>query len=221
MNIFDIIGPVMIGPSSSHTAGAARIGKIASLLMKEKIVQADVELFGSFAKTYKGHGTDKALVGGILGMNPDDERIRNSLQIAKDEGVQIFIREASRPAKHPNSAIITLKGENGSSVAVTGASIGGGNIFISQIDGMEVSINGQNDTLIVVHQDMPGIVGKVAEFLGNCGINVCNMALSRETKGGQAILCIAIDGHTDLDVTTYIDRFVGVTRCIMLLAGGK
>lgn len=221
MNIFDIIGPVMIGPSSSHTAGAARIGKIASLLMKEKIVEAEVELFGSFAKTYKGHGTDKALVGGILGMNPDDERIRDSLAIAQEEGVQIHILESTKPCKHPNSARVTLKGEQGATVTIIGASIGGGNIFVSQIDGMDVAINGQNDTLIVVHQDVPGVVGKVAEFLGNCGINVCNMALSRENKGGKAILCISIDGHTNLDVTTYINHFVGVERCIMLLAGGN
>ena len=221
MNIFDIVGPVMIGPSSSHTAGAVRIGKIASLLMKEKIVQADVKLYGSFAKTYRGHGTDKALIGGILGMNPDDERIRDSIEIAKQEGIKIQFQEMKESVSHPNTATISLYGENGEHITVTGSSIGGGNIFVSEIDGMGVAINGHDDTLIVVHKDVPGIVGKVAEFLGNCEINVCNMALSRENRGGRAILCISIDGHTDLDVAAYVNRFAGVERCIMLLAAGR
>ncbi|MCR4956215.1 MAG: L-serine ammonia-lyase, iron-sulfur-dependent subunit beta [Lachnospiraceae bacterium] len=218
MNIFDIIGPVMIGPSSSHTAGAVRIGRIAHLLMDEKVTKAEITLFGSFAKTYKGHGTDKALVAGIMGMQPDDERIRESIHLAEEEGVELSFVESDGSCPHPNTATITLTGEKGKKVTITGASVGGGNILVSEIDGMEVAINGQSDTLIVVHQDVPGIVGKVAEFLGNCGINVCNMALSREKKGGRAILCISIDGHSDLDLTTYINHFVGVTNCIMLLA---
>lgn len=220
MNIFDIIGPVMIGPSSSHTAGAARIGKIASLLMQEPVVRADIKLYGSFAKTYKGHGTDKALVGGILGMEPDDERIRESLEIAKSQNVEIQFQTVSGSCKHPNTVGITLYGVN-QEISIVGASIGGGNVLISQIDGMNVEITGQYDTLIVVHQDVPGIVGKVAEFLGNCGINVCNMALSREQKGGKAILCIAVDGHSELDVTTTLNCFTGVERCIMVRASGR
>ena len=122
MNIFDIVGPVMIGPSSSHTAGAVRIGKIASLLMKEKIVQADVKLYGSFAKTYRGHGTDKALIGGILGMNPDDERIRDSIEMAKQEGIKIQFQEMKESVSHPNTATISLYGENGEHITVTGNS---------------------------------------------------------------------------------------------------
>ncbi|MGN0170571.1 MAG: L-serine ammonia-lyase, iron-sulfur-dependent subunit beta [Lachnospiraceae bacterium] len=221
MNIFDIVGPVMIGPSSSHTAGAARIGKIASLLMKEKVKKARIKLYGSFAKTYRGHGTDKAIVAGILGMNPDDERIRKSLQIAEEQGVEIEVLESSESCIHPNTVQITLTGEEGEVLTVTGSSVGGGNILVSEIDGLGVTITGQHDTLIVVHRDVPGIVGKVAEFLGNCELNVCNMALSRENKGGKAVLCISIDGHTDLDVTTYINHFAGVQRCIMLLANGR
>lgn len=221
MNIFDIVGPVMIGPSSSHTAGAVRIGKIASLLMKEKVEKAEIKLYGSFAKTYRGHGTDKALVAGILGMNPDDERIRDSLRIAQEKGVTIKFLESSESSIHPNTVQITLNGDQGECLTVTGSSIGGGNVLVSEIDGLSVCITGQYDTLVVVHQDVPGIVGKVAEFLGNCEINVCNMALSRENKGGKAVLCISIDGHTDLDVTTYINHFAGVIRCIMLQANGR
>src|SRR5574344_3039954 len=108
MNIFDIVGPVMIGPSSSHTAGAARIGKISRMLFRDTIVSADIKLFGSFAKTYKGHGTDRALVGGILGMEPDDERIRESLTIAKEQNIQIAIVKSNVTPKHPNTVEITL-----------------------------------------------------------------------------------------------------------------
>ena len=220
MNVFDIIGPEMIGPSSSHTAGAARIGKIASLLFQKPVVKAEVTLYGSFAKTYKGHGTDKALAGGILGMTPDDERIRDSLNIAREQGVEIIFRKEEKKPEHPNTAEIQLYGEADQTMSIVGSSVGGGNILISKIDGMDVKITGHYDTLIVIHKDMPGIVGKVAEFLGNCDINVCNMALSRDKKGGRAVLCIEMDGHTDLDITGYINRFVGVDRCITLLANG-
>lgn len=217
MNIFDIIGPVMIGPSSSHTAGAVRIGRIASLLMHEPVKKAEIKLFGSFAKTYIGHGTDKALVGGILGMEPNDERIRESLEIARNKEIEIEFSKATGSSKHPNTVEIILYGSE-QKIMIRGASVGGGNILISQIDGMNVEITGQNDTLIVVHHDIPGVVGKVAEFLGNCGINVCNMALSREQKGGKAILCVAVDGHMDVDVTSMLNRFTGVERCIIVYA---
>lgn len=221
MNIFDIIGPVMIGPSSSHTAGAARIGKIAAELFHDKIERAEIFLYGSFAKTYKGHGTDKALVGGILGMNPDDENIRRSLEIAKANNVLMRFKEETEEPEHPNTVKIVLYGANDMSMSVTGASIGGGNIKITNIDGQKVEITGQYDTLVVVHQDIPGIAGKVAEFLGNCDINVCNMALSRERRGGKAVLCIEMDGHTEMDIVSYLEHFSGVKRCILLAANGR
>ena len=151
MNIFDIVGPVMIGPSSSHTAGAARIGKISRMLFRDTIQSAEIKLFGSFAKTYKGHGTDRALVGGILGMEPDDERIRDSLMIAKDQNIQVTIEKSNLTPKHPNTVEIKLKGDAGKEVVILGSSVGGGNIHITQINGLDVSITGQHDTLIVVH----------------------------------------------------------------------
>ena len=217
MNIFDIVGPVMIGPSSSHTAGAVRIGRIARELLNENVLRAEVKLYGSFAKTYKGHGTDRALAGGILGMQPDDARIRESLELAKEQGVEIVFSTATGNIDHPNTSMVTLYGET-DEVSVLGASVGGGNILISEIDGMKVRVTGQYDTLIVVHEDIPGIVGKVAEFLGNCGINVNNMALSRTNRGGTAVLCIEVDGHTDLDLTAYLSRFQGVKQCTLIEA---
>lgn len=217
MNIFDIVGPVMIGPSSSHTAGAVRIGRIARELLNEEVRRAEVKLYGSFAKTYKGHGTDRALAGGILGMEPDDARIRDSLELAKELGVEVIFTTASGNIDHPNTAMVMLYGDT-DEVSVLGASVGGGNILISEIDGMRVRVTGQYDTLIVVHEDIPGIVGKVAEFLGNCGINVNNMALSRTNRGGTAVLCVEVDGHTDLDLTAYLSRFQGVKQCTMISA---
>ncbi len=216
MNVFDIIGPVMIGPSSSHTAGAARIGKIARLLFRDEVKVAEIKLYGSFAKTYKGHGTDKALVGGILGMDPDDERIRESLVLAKEQGVEIIITKSLTEEDHPNTVQIKLIGKTDQELTVMGASTGGGNIRISKLNGLDVSITGQHDTLIVVHNDVPGVVGRVAEFLGNCDINLCNMTLARKTKGGVAVLSFEVDGNIDEDVTKFIERFPGVIQCTLL-----
>ena len=136
MNVFDIIGPVMIGPSSSHTAGAARIGQIARQLLQDEPVAAQIVLYGSFAKTYKGHGTDKALIAGILGMTPDDARLRFSPQIARETGLEVTLSTGELPEGHPNTAVLTLTGRRGGTITVRGSSIGGGNIVIDAINGM-------------------------------------------------------------------------------------
>ena len=151
MNVFDIVGPVMIGPSSSHTAGAARIGLIARALLGAPAVTADIRLHGSFAKTYRGHGTDKALVAGILGMKPDDARLRDSLTLAQKAGLAITIMPAALENAHPNTALITLTDAQGHTVSVQGASVGGGNILVTRVNGMAVEITGQYTTL-----DVPG-----------------------------------------------------------------
>ena len=179
LKVFDIVGPVMIGPSSSHTAGAARIGRIAYALLGEKAVQADIRLHGSFAKTYKGHGTDKALVAGIMGMKPDDPRIRKSLELAKEQGLEVSIRPEFFENAHPNTALIILIGENGGQVRVQGASVGGGNILITEVNGMPVEITGQYATLIVLHRDAPGTIAQVTELIASLGVNICNFRLSR------------------------------------------
>ena len=156
MNVFDIIGPVMIGPSSSHTAGAVRLGRVAWKILGERAVQAEILLSGSFAQTYRGHGTDKALIAGIMGMHSDDERIRRSLTLAGEEGLAYAFTTEDIPGAHPNTARIHLKGENGAECEVQGASIGGGNILVTEINGMEVSFTGQYNTLMVLHYDKPG-----------------------------------------------------------------
>lgn len=195
MNVFDILGPVMIGPSSSHTAGAARIGLVTRALLGEKPVQAHIFLHGSFAKTYKGHGTDKALVAGILGMKTDDERIRFSLDVAKKEGLKIQIETGELEDAHPNTAEITLVGASGEKVSLRGSSIGGGNILITRVNGMEVSLTGQNPALIVLHKDAPGTIAAVTELMAESGVNICNFHLARKEKGGLAVMTIESDSH--------------------------
>ena len=193
MNVFDIIGPVMIGPSSSHTAGAVRIGRAAALLLGEPPKKASILLHGSFAKTYKGHGTDKALAGGIMGMEPWDSRIRDSLKLAASSGIQISFSSGTIDGAHPNTARITLTGASGKQVQLEGSSVGGGNILITRVNGLEVSFTGQNPTLIILHQDMPGVIAEVTAFVSEHQGNICNFRLNRLEKGGDAIMSIELD----------------------------
>lgn len=216
MNVFDIIGPVMIGPSSSHTAGAARIGRIASALLGEKPIDAKIHLHGSFAKTYRGHGTDKALIAGILGMKPDDARLRESERIAKESGLTYaFVPDFFEDA-HPNTAQIFLKGEEGGQVSVRGASIGGGNILITKVNEMPVELTGQYTALIVLHQDTPGAIASVTELVGRTGANICNFRLAREKKGGVAVMCIEFDGVLDSCIKSQIRALPNILSCTIL-----
>ncbi|MCL2216957.1 MAG: L-serine ammonia-lyase, iron-sulfur-dependent subunit beta [Defluviitaleaceae bacterium] len=193
MNIFDIIGPVMIGPSSSHTAGAVRMGRVAWKILGEKCVKADIGLVGSFAMTYKGHGTDKALIAGILGMRPDDERIPQSLEIAKEMGLEYKFSHKKIPNTHPNTAILTLLGENGAECVVEGVSVGGGNILITKLNGMEAAFSGAKPTLIIAHNDRPGVVAAVTGMLSHFGVNIGSFRLSRTHKNQPAIMTIELD----------------------------
>lgn len=197
LQAFDIIGPIMIGPSSSHTAGAVRIGKYARSVLGKKPVKAVIRFSGSFSKTYKGHGTDKAVIAGILGMDTDDSRIRNSMQIATEEGLDFRFIEDDIDGAHPNTAEITLTDENGRSALIQGASIGGGNIVINKINDTEVSISGKSDTLVIPHDDIPGMIAVVTNILADKGVNVHGFSLGRDRKGGTAVMTIEIDGHFD------------------------
>ncbi|WP_124066013.1 L-serine ammonia-lyase, iron-sulfur-dependent subunit beta [Clostridium sp. E02] len=216
MNVFDIIGPIMIGPSSSHTAGAARIGKTAALLLGAPVKKADILFHGSFAKTYKGHGTDKAIVGGILTLDPWDPGIRTSLDTAKDMGIELKIHTGILENAHPNSALVTLTAENGTTLSVQGASVGGGNIVINRINDMEVDFNGQNTTLIVMHQDLPGVIAKVTNLVAENKSNICNFRLNRQEKGGLAIMTIEMDSDFDLSLVSKIRVLPHVYNTILL-----
>ena len=218
MNVFDIIGPVMIGPSSSHTAGAVRLGRVAWKILEEKAVRADIRLSGSFAQTYRGHGTDKALIAGIMGMHSDDERIRRTLALAEEEGlVYSFTAEDIRDA-HPNTARIHLKGENGAECTIQGASIGGGNILITEIDGMEVSFTGQYNTLMVLHYDKPGTIAAVTNFMAYSGTNIGNFRLARKKKGGEAVMTIEVDGDVEESLIQSLRILPNVINVILIKA---
>lgn len=204
LQVFDIIGPIMIGPSSSHTAGAVRIGKYARSVLGTKPVKAVIRFSGSFAKTYKGHGTDKAVIAGILGMDTDDSRIRNSMEIAKEEGLDFTFVEEDIEGAHPNTAEITLTDAKGKSALVQGASVGGGNIMINKINDTEVSISGKSDTLVIPHDDIPGMIAVVTNILAEKGVNVHGFSLGRDHKGGTAVMTIEIDGNFDESINEAI-----------------
>ena len=216
MSVFDIIGPIMIGPSSSHTAGAARIGKIARDFLGAEPVSADIGFCGSFAKTYRGHGTDKAVVGGIMGMMPNDDRIRNSIELAKAQGIEINIKELEMDNVHPNTAIVTLTDKHGKSATIEGASVGGGNILIKRLNNTKVSLNGEYTVIVIEHKDKPGTIAAVTSLLAPIGINICNFNLSREQKGGSAVMTIEIDGKVDKEITEKLKALPNVTDCTII-----
>lgn len=191
-SVFDIIGPVMIGPSSSHTAGAARIGKIVRSIFGEQPDSVDIYLYESFAKTYRGHGTDIALVGGLLGMEPDDERLADSLELAYNAGMEVLFVPKNEKAEHPNSVRMLLTKGN-RKLSVTGISIGGGNIQISELNGFKISLSMGTPTFIIVHQDIPGIIAKVTNILSETGTNIGTMTVTRESKGDNSIMIIEVD----------------------------
>ena len=216
MNVFDIVGPVMIGPSSSHTAGAVRIGYAAGLILGKPAVKAEIHLHGSFAKTYKGHGTDKALIAGIMGMMPDDQRIRRSPELAEKAGLKVTIIPDSIPGAHPNTARIILTAADGEQVTVQGSSVGGGNILINQINGLPVEFAAQCDTLIVIHRDIAGVIAEVSQYIGELGINISNFRLSRSAKGGVAIMTIEVDGQVEPFMNEHIMQLPNIIRSIVL-----
>ena len=193
VSLLDIIGPVMVGPSSSHTAGACRLGLIARALCGGGPSGAVVELHGSFARTGVGHGTDRAIAGGLLGFAPDDERLRDSLDLAEAAGISITFRNAKlRGARHPNTARITVT-RDGESASLTGSSIGAGRILVTEIDGFPVEITGAYPTLVLVAADAPGAVAAIAAVLSSAGVNVATLRLSRRRKGGEAIHVYELD----------------------------
>jgi L-serine dehydratase len=200
MNILDIIGPVMIGPSSSHTAGAVRMGRVAWKILGEDAARAEITLVGSFAATYRGHGTDKALIAGILGLRPEDTRIRESLSLATENGLDYSFTTANIPGAHPNTAIIDLTGVYGARCTVEGVSTGGGNIQITKLNGMPSAFAGQVDTLIIAHHDLPGAMAAVTERLAAHSINIGSFHLSRPRRNELAIMTIELDNPVESEI---------------------
>ncbi len=191
--VFDIVGPVMIGPSSSHTAGAVRLGLMARAILGEEPVRAGIQLTGSFARTYRGHGTDKALTAGILGFMPDDVRIREALSLAASMGLELAFQKVDIPDAPPNTAVIHLTGAKGRTVKVQGASVGGGNIRITGIDRFAVDLTGELPALITIHRDQPGVMMRVTSILAEEGLNIAFMRLSRQRRGEMAMMILELD----------------------------
>ena len=201
VGVFDILGPVMVGPSSSHTAGAARLAKVARAIANGEIIEVKFLLHGSFAKTYRGHGTDRALVAGILGMEPSDIRLRDSLEIAKEKGIKIEFLEEDLGDVHPNTVKFLIKTEDGNECEVLGSSIGGGSIEIKEVNGNKVEFTGEYPTLIIAHKDVPGAVSKVTSILYYEGINIAFMKVFRRQKGKGATMIFEVDNKiTDIAI---------------------
>lgn len=195
-SVFDIIGPIMIGPSSSHTAGAARIGRVARHLFGRKPEFANISFYGSFAKTYRGHGTDVAIVGGILDYDTFDTRIVDALTIAKQEGIEVAMTEEEAVTDHPNTARVII-GDKEGQIEVVGISIGGGKIEITELNGFSLRLSGNHPALLIVHNDKYGAIAGVANILAKHEINIGHMEVSRKEKGKEALMVIEIDQNAD------------------------
>ena len=216
MNIFDIMGPVMVGPSSSHTAGAARMGFVARKLLGFQPARANIALHGSFAATGAGHGTDKAIVAGLLGLKPDDPNIPTSFQLAREARMEVHIQTVDLRDAHPNTAVMTLIGERGRTVVVNASSLGGGRIRVNSIDGMNAAFSADMPTLIIRNQDKPGIVSEVSYCLARRAVNIATMQLYRDRREGLSVMVLECDQRLSPEIINDIQLLGGVVRCIYL-----
>ena len=210
LDIFDILGPVMVGPSSSHTAGAVRIGRIARALLGQEPVRAEIGLHGSFADTGQGHGTDKALIAGLLGMHPDDLGIPESFQIAVGRGLEFHFHTVRLRDAHPNTAVLEVESADGKKLKLQAASTGGGRIRVDRLDDVEVSFTGSFNTLVVRHQDVAGELSRILNERSVSGVNIANMSLTRDRRGGDALTVVEADQKVPPDALRRIRALYGV-----------
>lgn len=216
MNILDIIGPVMVGPSSSHTAGAVKIGQISRKLLGEEIKEAKIFLHGSFWATGRGHGTDRALVAGLMGMAVDDPQIPGSFEIAKERGFSFTIEKIELADAHPNSVKLCLTGVSGRKLEIVAASIGGGRIRICEIDGLTANFCGDYPTLIVHNLDQPGHVTEVTSMLAHKMINIATLQLYRDSRGGRAVMVIECDQEVPKEGIRWLTHVEGIVKVTYL-----
>ena len=217
ISVFDVIGPNMVGPSSSHTAGAASVAGIAGKLFQKEIKEVVFTLYGSFAKTYQGHGTDRALVGGIMGFETDDLRIRDSFEIAKEKGLIFhFEKNTTEDQVHPNTVDIRMTGTDKSVMTVRGVSVGGGKIKIVKLNDVEVEFTGEYSTLIVIQNDKPGVVAHITNCLSQVNANIAFMRLFREQKGARAYTIVESDEKIPEEVLEGIRKNVNVEDLMLI-----
>ncbi|MDG5788233.1 L-serine ammonia-lyase, iron-sulfur-dependent subunit beta [Evansella sp. AB-P1] len=210
-SVFDIIGPVMIGPSSSHTAGAARIGLVARQIFQKEPTWASFHLYGSFAKTYQGHGTDVALVGGVLGFDTFDRRITDSLTIAKDRNLVISFHEEEAHMDHPNTVKIRL-GDKLDTMELVGISIGGGKVEIKELNGFSLRLSGNHPAILVVHDDRFGTIARVSTILAEKEINIGHMEVSRKDVGKEALMVIELDQNIGKDIMVEVESLEHINK---------
>ena len=215
MSILDMIGPVMIGPSSSHTAGACRLGLLARAILDATPEKVEVTLHGSFAKTGRGHGTDRALVAGLLGFRPDDGRLPGALADAERAGMSVTWGVANLGNVHPNSVRLTLEG-GGRRSSVVGSSIGGGAVEIVEIDGVPVRFGGARHTLLVGHQDFYGAIATVTRVVADDRVNIAALSSNRDRRGGEALMCLELDARLSNEALAWIARIHGMNWVRML-----
>lgn len=217
ISVFEVIGPNMVGPSSSHTAGAASIARLAWKMVHEKIKRVKFTLYGSFAQTYRGHGTDRALLGGMMGFETDDVRIRDSFEIAEKEGIEFsFEANTVETDVHPNTVDMEIVDVCGRTLTVRGESLGGGKVKLTRINGVKVHFTGEYEAIIVVHKDHPGVISKITNVFGKQHLNIAFLRVYREQKGGDAYMIIESDEKITASAVEEIEKnpFVRETMLI-------
>ena len=213
-SLFDVIGPIMVGPSSSHTAGVAKLARIAESVAGEKIKKVSFLLHGSFQTTYKGHGSDRALLAGIMGLSPSDPGLVNAYELAEKHGLEYeFIKKDLGPV-HPNTIKFIITGESGNVTELTGASIGGGEVLISNLNGFDVSFGGNYHTVIIIMEDKPGIVTAVSGEFAKEGVNLANMSLSRAGRGQDATMIMELDSPPSHNALEMVEKLPHVKKVL-------
>lgn len=220
-SIFDILGPVMVGPSSSHTAGAVRIGLVGRKLLGAQPERAKIYLHGSFAATGEGHGTDRGIVAGLLGMKPDDMRIPDSFRIAAKEGMDFQIEKRELRDAHPNTALLVLEADGRPQMKVQACSIGGGRIQVTRLGDMDVNFSAETNTLIVYNMDQPGCVADVAHVLSRKKVNIATMQLFRDRRGGYAVMVVETDQMIGRQALEWLESMDGIMRVTFVEASGE
>ena len=206
----------MVGPSSSHTAGAVRIGLITRKLLGRPPVRAELLLHGSFAATGKGHGTDRALVAGLLGMGPDDPDIPRSFALAERAGLLVRIGSVVLRGAHPNSVLLKVEDEQGNTLEVNASSLGGGRVRVNAIDGLDASFTGDYPTLIIRNEDRPGAVAEVTSILSRRKVNIATMQLYRNMRGGLAVMVMESDQDIWQEAVEELRSCPGIVRVTYL-----
>ncbi len=217
LSVFDIIGPCMIGPSSSHTAGALRIALLARKMVKGEIRRVTFTLYGSFSRTYHGHGTDRALVAGILGFQTEDSRIKNSFSEAEQAGLEYeFVIDPDTKMPHPNTVDIRLESSNGTHAVVRGESVGGGEAVITALNGVDVSFNGEYSTIVIEQKDERGVLAYITRCLSDSGVNIAFSKLFREERGKTAYTIIEADNEITEEMVEKLEQYPSIRNAVLI-----